>query len=115
MDVLRSIIRPLPDFTWRRVAGMYGHTITPMYKSIQNMLNEDAEHVAQILYELEPPSEEDFICDSESSPCLYSQAVHANRGEVLTPERLRRKRRRSHSPVGESMDEPMHIVTLFLL
>ena len=49
---------PSPDFPWRRVAGVCGQTISPVYKGIQDMLNEDVENVTRLLYELEPVEEE---------------------------------------------------------
>lgn len=49
---------PSPDFPWRRVAGVCEQTISPVYKGIQDMLNEDVENVTRLLYELEPVEEE---------------------------------------------------------
>jgi hypothetical protein len=40
---------------------MCERTITPVYKSLQTMLIDDAEHVAHILSELEPLSYDDLI------------------------------------------------------
>lgn len=66
MDALRALVLPLPDIAWQRVAGMCGRTISPMYKSLQDMLHEDAENIAHILSELEPPCEQDFADDEVS-------------------------------------------------
>jgi hypothetical protein len=54
VDALKALVPPLPNVRWRAVAGMCGQAISPMYKSIQNMLHEDSEHVARLFSELEP-------------------------------------------------------------
>lgn len=66
IDAIKSLVLPLPNIPWHSVtsvAGLCGRTITPMYKSIQNMLREDTEHVARLFSELEPldaDAHEDF-------------------------------------------------------
>jgi hypothetical protein len=52
----------LPEVPWGRIARVYGQSISPIYKSIQNMLIEDVDHVVNLLSGLEP-LEEDLKSD----------------------------------------------------
>jgi hypothetical protein len=45
---------PSPDSSWRHVAGVCGQAISPAYKSIRTVLNEDVENIARLLYDLDP-------------------------------------------------------------
>ena len=66
-----STLFPSTEFPWRRLAGLCGQTIRPMYKSIQTLLNEDVENVTRLLYELEAePMEEE-----EKEKVLFRQAT----------------------------------------
>lgn len=53
-------LRLLPDLAWGRMATACGRTITPIYTTLHNMLNDDLENVANVLFALEPPCEDDF-------------------------------------------------------
>jgi hypothetical protein len=53
-----AILNPLPDLAWRGLAGMCGRTISPVYHSIQNVLYDDVEQLAQLMSDLETSSEE---------------------------------------------------------
>src|ERR1700722_14063661 len=53
VDALRTLVVPLPEVAWRRVASLCGSAIAPMYKTVQNILIEDVEHLARLMYELE--------------------------------------------------------------
>jgi hypothetical protein len=64
MDALRRLVgwQPLPTLTWQGIAGV----IEPMYKSIQTMLVDDAEHVAHILSDLDP-LDSDNVSDGDDN------------------------------------------------
>jgi hypothetical protein len=57
IDALKRLVQPLPDLAWSRVTGMCQRTIAPVCKSLQTMLQDDAERVARVLSELEPPED----------------------------------------------------------
>ncbi|KIM88706.1 hypothetical protein PILCRDRAFT_2906 [Piloderma croceum F 1598] len=109
-----TALLPSPDVPWRRITDVYGQTISPIYKSIRDMLMEDAEHVARLLSELEPLEELEVDSQnkaSEAAPAVPSlqdppsslKARHS-RGypspEVATshPHSHRKRRRSSDSP-----------------
>jgi hypothetical protein len=113
IDALKALVLPLPDIPWRGVAGMCGRTITPLYKSLQNMLHEDTEHVARLFSDLEPLHDEDF------EPCMRLPQsarwtnVGSGRGfnnsipgDVFLPDRLRRRRSGSLSDSGHPLIIP---------
>ncbi|KAH7922851.1 hypothetical protein BV22DRAFT_1037037 [Leucogyrophana mollusca] len=100
VDVLASLILP-HDLSWRRVAGLCGRTISPVYKGLQSMVQDDFNHVARLLYELEPlPEDEEAALPTDarrpSSPkkCI-AESSDPLPSDNLQPERPRRKRRRS--------------------
>jgi len=69
INALASLL-PSPDFSWHYVVGVYGQTISPMYRSIQTKLNEDVENIARLLDDLDPLDKEDereIETDSETS------------------------------------------------
>ncbi|KAJ7492185.1 hypothetical protein FB451DRAFT_1217295 [Mycena latifolia] len=56
MDTFRLVL-PVPDITWGRVAQMCERAVNPMYKGLYSILEQDMEHVAQVLAALESDSE----------------------------------------------------------
>lgn len=72
---------PLPDLAWRHLARLCGQNLTPMYRSIQNMLANDVDHLAKLLLELEPLSKEDLYVANEVSVfvvlVLWLQLINA--------------------------------------
>jgi len=76
LDVL---LLPVHDFfgPWWRYAGECGRTIAPVYHSLQSLLSEDVERIAQLLLSLESPSEdEDYDYDFGESTSSPSQVNH---------------------------------------
>jgi hypothetical protein len=66
-----SALLPSTEFPWRRMAGLCGQTIRPVYKNIQTLLNEDVENITRLLYELEAePIEEE-----EKEKVLFCQTT----------------------------------------
>ncbi|KAJ3922052.1 hypothetical protein F5877DRAFT_75608 [Lentinula edodes] len=76
---LDILLHPVHDFLipWWRYAGECRRTLAPMCNSLQNLLSDDVERIAQLLLSLEPLAEEedcDFYHDGEAaedigSPC----------------------------------------------
>ncbi|KAJ7654733.1 hypothetical protein B0H17DRAFT_1099734 [Mycena rosella] len=56
MDTFRLVL-PVPDITWGCVAQMCERAMNPMYKGLYSILEQDMEHVAQVLAALESDSE----------------------------------------------------------
>ncbi|KAJ7733562.1 hypothetical protein DFH07DRAFT_722034, partial [Mycena maculata] len=52
MDLFRVVL-PVPDITWGRVAQICERAMNPMYKGLYSILEQDMEHVAQVLAALE--------------------------------------------------------------
>jgi len=112
-----TALLPSPDVPWRRITDVCGQTISPIYKSIRDMLMEDAEHVARILSELEPlelevdsqnkESEATVVVPSLQDPLsLKTRRSHGYPSpEVATYPHSHRKRRRS----CDSPDHPVLI------
>ncbi|KAH7915717.1 hypothetical protein BJ138DRAFT_1054227 [Hygrophoropsis aurantiaca] len=100
VDVLASLILP-SDLSWRRVAGMCGRTVSPMYTGLQSMVQQDVDHVARLLYELDPLSETDETLSPRiAKQPLSPKKITAESSESLPSdpcqsEEPRRKRRRS--------------------
>lgn len=107
MNALGALL-PSSDFPWRRMAGVYGQTISPMFKSIHGVLMEDADHITRLLSELEPLEEVDQNDRSKAPvPVSYPQhpfspnTRHCREyplpGETTPPD-CYRKRRQSFNP-----------------
>jgi len=56
MDLFRVVL-PVPDITWGRVAQICERAMNPMYQGLYSILEQDMEHVAQVLAALEHDSE----------------------------------------------------------
>jgi hypothetical protein len=70
MDTFRLVL-PVPDITWSRVAQICERAVNPMYKGLYSILEQDMEHVAQVLAALESDSQPvrthaPFATDSDS-------------------------------------------------
>jgi len=102
IDALSAFVLPLPDIPWRGVAGICGRTITPIYRSLQNMLHEDTEHVARLFSELEPFD----YADLDFEPCVQSTrwtnvvSGRVNPRDVLLSDKSRRQQSGSLSGSG---------------
>ncbi|KAJ7103102.1 hypothetical protein B0H15DRAFT_810959 [Mycena belliarum] len=56
MDTFRLVL-PVPDISWGRVAQICERAVNPMYTGLYSILEQDMEHVAQVLAALESDSE----------------------------------------------------------
>ncbi|KAH7886171.1 hypothetical protein F5I97DRAFT_1928045 [Phlebopus sp. FC_14] len=94
-----------PDLSWSGVLDLYGRRISPMYRSLRRVVEEDIENISILLSELDPQLQETdrekHLCrlDGNSSPPPDSSSDHP-------PERQKRKRQRSslESPVIRPSD-----------
>jgi len=121
-QAFRALVVPLPDLAWRNFARMCGQNIAPVYRSIQNMLANDVDHLTKLLLELEPLSKEDLYegneIDENAKASLCACCTGGNLtcgsndlplGYNMPPERPARKRRRSMSP---QFDRPLVIPSI---
>ncbi|KAF8167458.1 hypothetical protein B0H34DRAFT_681926 [Crassisporium funariophilum] len=53
LNALHSLLPPIPENAWHRVAGACGRAIAPMSTSLWNMVSQDLENVAQVLLDSE--------------------------------------------------------------
>jgi hypothetical protein len=98
---------------WRRVASVCGQAISPIYKTVQSILNEDLEHVAGFSSELEPFDQGDVVRNTASNTmpldlcARYPTDINPNyhiRNSLSPPPR--RKRRRSQGPLDYPLMVP---------
>ncbi|OCH90046.1 hypothetical protein OBBRIDRAFT_887972 [Obba rivulosa] len=98
MDELRALVRPLPDIAWAKVADACMRTISPVCRVVSHTLHDDVEEVVRLLADLDSPlgdiPEDDTVNGDGPSNALPSNA-HPTSVLATSPDRLRRKRRRS--------------------
>jgi hypothetical protein len=103
---------PSSNFPWYRVASVCGQTLSPIYRKVQHILNEDLEHVAQLLSELEPFEEEvvqhtDLETLPQDSCPRYSTDIDLHHNP---PSSACRKRLRLSSPVSQAIPGSMAFI-----
>jgi len=73
---INALSAGLPDLPWRRIAQVYANSISPMYKSIQNILVEDVDRVVQLLSELGPVEGQDHQNDGTDTTIHLTNLQH---------------------------------------
>ena len=53
VEALRGLLRARPRIPWRRIAGLCGDAVVPVYRALQSTLGEDVEHLAALFAEME--------------------------------------------------------------
>ena len=53
VEALRGLLPAPPRVLWRRVAGLCGDAVVPVYRALQSTLGEDVERLATLFAEME--------------------------------------------------------------
>ena len=53
VEALRGLLPARPRVPWRRIAGLCGDAVVPVYRALQSTLGEDVEHLAALFAEME--------------------------------------------------------------
>ncbi|KAJ7508649.1 hypothetical protein B0H11DRAFT_2270974 [Mycena galericulata] len=87
MDLFRVVL-PVPDITWGRVAKLCERAMNPMYKGLYSILEQDMEHVAQVLAALELAALEQHGSEQSQRPRPSDAKTSTTPDENLAPDTL---------------------------